>query len=204
MAVNTTQGDLTPRQHEYFRCVSQLAWDIETSGLDWRTDSIGTCQLTDGSRTVIVQMNGHHPDLLADLLQHPAIQKVFHHAMFDLRFMSHQWGVTPANIACTKIASKILDPNAPTEAHSLKALLRGRLGVRISKAQQQSDWLNAQLSDDQLKYAATDVAHLSRLLAVLLDELRQLGRLHLALESFAYVPARVQLDISGSGDVFTY
>mgnify|MGYP006194651211 CR=1 FL=1 len=46
------------------------------------------------------------PDRLYEFLVQ--VQKVFHHAPFDLRFMVAQWNVTPRNIACTKVASKML------------------------------------------------------------------------------------------------
>lgn len=204
MDLETARGDLDSSQHEYFIAGPQLAWDIETSGLDWSRDSIGTCQITNGARTVIVQLSDQRPNYLADLLRRQQVQKVFHHAMFDLRFMCHQWAVTPANIACSKIASKILNPNGPNEANSLKALLEDKLAVKISKAQQRSDWLEARLSSEQLAYAATDVAHLIPLLSVLLEELRRRDLQQLALDSFAYIPTRVRLDILGQGDVFTY
>lgn len=203
MLLETTHHDLTAEQFEYFTAVPQVAWDIETTGLNWRVDSIGTCQLTDGSRTVIVQVDGRRPERLAALVE-SGVQKVFHHAMFDLRFMARGWGVVPAEIACTKIAAKILNPNAAPESRSLKSLLREKLGMSISKDQQRSDWLREELSADQLRYAAIDVAYLSRLLERLLDELREQGTLELALMSFEYIPTRVQLDLCGAEDVFTY
>ncbi len=134
-----------------FRGSRYVAWDIETSGLEWSTDRIGTCQLhADGVGTVIVKSDGSAPDLLASLLGDPGVIKVFHHAPFDLRFMSSQWKVAPASVVCTKIASKLLCPHVPSEAHSLQNLLRVRLDVEISKAERTSNWLAPDLTPEQL------------------------------------------------------
>lgn len=198
------RDDLTIEQTHYFAAEGRLAWDIETSGLDWSKESIGTCQLAGRSRSVIVQLDGRRPDRLSSLLEDSDVTKIFHHAMFDLRFMSHAWGVAPANIVCTKVASKILQPGVTADAHSLKALLEAKLDVRLSKEQQTSDWLRDRLSAEQIEYAVRDVAYLAPLLSVLLRELEAAGKLHLALASFAYIPTRVWLDLSGTGDVFTY
>src|SRR5689334_3155488 len=89
-----------------------VAWDIETSGLDWKTERIGTCQLfIPGGLAAIVKVKRQPPRGLITILNDPNTIKIFHHAMFDLRFMTHAWGASPRNIADTKIASKLLDPS---------------------------------------------------------------------------------------------
>ena len=37
------------------------------------------------------------------LLATPSVRKVFHHAPFDLRFLTGRWRATPRNVACTKV-----------------------------------------------------------------------------------------------------
>ena len=86
--------------------------------------------------------------------------KVFHHAPFDLRFMNHASGYRAASVRCTKVASKLLDPQAPNQMHSLQTLAARYLGVHLAKgAVRTSDW-SAALSAEQVAYAADDVIHL--------------------------------------------
>jgi len=100
-----------------FAGVARVAWDVETTGLDWHHDSLGTCQLFAGDvGAVIIRVGQEKPVRLIGLLEDPAVEKVFHHAPFDLRFMVRAWGARPASIRCTKVASKLLEPAAPNEA----------------------------------------------------------------------------------------
>ncbi len=185
--------------------VPRVAWDIETSGLDWRTDRIGTCQLhAPEVGTFIVQLNGRLPARLRELLADPGVLKVFHHAPFDLRFMSWQWNVSAESVACTKIASKLLAPHARKDEHSLQALLDQHLGVHISKLERISDWLAADLSEAQLRYAAADVTHLLPLLGTLEKSLANAGLSDLYARCIEFLPARVQLDTGEYPDVFSY
>lgn len=203
--VDTHREDLPEALLKVFAASGRIAWDIETSGLDWSRDRIGTCQLAAGDHLAVVQIDGHRrPENLVRLLEAPNVQKVFHHAAFDLRFMAAAWSARLRNVACTKVASKILNPHAPAEAHSLKMLVQQHLGISLDKDQQRSDWMVRELSPEQTRYAINDVLYLTTLLDRLLDRAREFGVEDLVDGSFAYLPVRVQLDIRGSGDVFTY
>jgi ribonuclease D len=136
--------------------VGIVAWDIETSGLDWRSERIGTCQLyAPGQPPCLVQLRGKLPERLRLLLNDPEVTKLFHHALFDLRFMAHHWKATPQNIICTKIAAKILNPSG--KGHSLASLVGRYLNVTLDKRLQTSDWLAEQLTPEQIQYAVRDV-----------------------------------------------
>jgi len=184
---------------------SVLAWDIETSGLDWRSERIGLCQLlVDEQGLAIVKIKKNkRPQNLATILSDPSVMKIFHHAMFDLRFMSYHWGVAPANIACTKIAAKLIDPEK-VEGHRLSSLVLKYLNVELDKSSQRSDWLRSGLSPEQIRYAGDDVKYLSELLSLLMEELRQMGRSELAQRCFDHIPTQVQLDIAGFKDIYGY
>src|SRR3990172_3087677 len=91
-----TRGDLPEAGLEAARRVGRVCWDIETSGLDWREESIATCQLYVPDGVVyIVQVRDDSQPNLRKLLEDEQVLKIFHHAMFDLRFMVHHWKVTP-------------------------------------------------------------------------------------------------------------
>lgn len=202
---NLVEGDVSADFEWAVRDARIVAWDIETSGLDWRFDRIATCQLhVPNVGTQVIQVNGHQPDRLRELLMSERVTKVFHHAPFDLRFMRHHWKAHARNVACTKILSKIVRPEATSEEHSLKPTLKRFLGVTLDKSQQTSNWLSASLSHEQLQYAARDVEYLVPLLETLMDEARGSGVADIAERTFAYIPTRVETDIRGCGDVFAY
>lgn len=203
--VRVVEGDVDRAFADRCRAAGQVAWDIETSGLDWSHDVIATCQIALAGEIVIVRVDaGAPPEQLSLLLADPTVEKVFHHAMFDVRFMSHHWAVTPAHLACTKVASKTLHPEVTQKDHSLMPVLDRTLGVAISKGERLSDWRARNLSEAQLRYAADDVRYLLPLLAAQRAEADRLGIAPLIEASFAYLPTRVALDIRGAGDVFTY
>ena len=199
-------GDLSGDLADAFAVARRIAWDIETTGLDWRRERIGTCQLfAEAVGAVVVSVGEDRPAALAGLLEDSTVEKVFHHAPFDLRFMVSAWQVSPAAIRDTKVASKILDPAAPNETHSLQQLVGRYLGVSLPKgAVRVSDWSASELTDEQVRYAAGDVAHLLRLLDVMEAALDASGRAELYVSCCGFLPARVTLELGDFPDVFAY
>ena len=59
---------------------------------------------------------------------------------------------------CTKVASKIA--RTASSFHGYKDLVKELCGKDISKKEQQSDWGNPNLSEKQIKYAASDTEYL--------------------------------------------
>jgi ribonuclease D len=203
LPLQTFEGDLDERAFERALGVSALAWDIETSGLDWRTDKIGTVQVQIDDLICVVRINGRIPHRLKALMEDPTILKVLHHAMFDLRFLAYHWDVTPARVACTKIASKLVDPRIPCKEHSLAVLVRRYLGVELDKGPQTSDWTD-ELTPAQLRYAANDVRYLWQLYERLDERIRHEGLLDLRERCYAHLRTRVELEIGDFPDVFEY
>jgi ribonuclease D len=132
---------------------------------------------------------------LRALMEDPAVTKIFHFARFDIAAMQHWMGVTPAPVYCTKIASRLV--RTFTDRHGLKDLCGDLLGVSISKQQQSSDWGAEVLSEEQLRYAASDVLHLHALRAALDEMLAREGRGDLARACFEFLPKRARLDLAG-------
>jgi len=152
---------------------------------------------------VIIKINDTPPKNLSLLLSDNSVKKVFHHAMFDLRFMNYHWKVISSNIACTKIASKLIDIKNINK-HSLKSLLKQYLGVAIDKNEQLSNWMSNSLTEKQISYAANDVIYLLPLLGILEKELKDVRLLKLAYLCFAHIPTRVELEILGYDDIYAY
>jgi ribonuclease D len=200
------QHDLDPEFERIVREDRVVAWDLETSGLDPRMDTIAVCQLfTPRAGTQIVQVQGSGiPERLRELLISDRVLKVFHHAAFDLRFMRHHWKAVAHNVACTKILSKIVHPEVEPNQHSLKSVAARYLGVELDKGQRLSDWTKPDLSPEQLRYAARDVQFLLPLFERLMDEARFNGVSDVVERTFNYLPTRVETDLRGCGDVFAY
>jgi len=183
------------------------AIDTETLGLTLGRDRLCVVQLSRGDGTAdIVQIAAGQTSApnLERLMADPAIVKLFHYGRFDMGVLRHAFGVMPAPVYCTKIASKIA--RTYTDRHGLKDLTRELLGVELSKQQQSSDWGAETLSEAQLAYAASDVLHLHALREKLDAMLKREGRDELARAAFAYLPDRVRLDLAGfeAMDVFSH
>ncbi|MCZ7434860.1 hypothetical protein O7598_00485 [Micromonospora sp. WMMC241] len=205
MRANVVRNDLDDDILAALYSSGEVACDIETTGLNPKIDSIGTVQLhARGINDIVLQVSDAHPERLCSLIQEPRVRKVFHHAMFDLRFMAAHWQVRPKNIACTKIASKLLNPHLNGAHHSLQTLLKERLNICISKEERLSNWTSSSLTSAQISYATADVEHLLPLLNVLELDLRSSGLIELFEECISFIPARVQLDLGGWPDVFSY
>jgi ribonuclease D len=181
-----------------------VAIDTETMGLRHGRDRLCLVQLSAGDGVCyLVQISrGHHPDQSPNLqrvLQNPAILKIFHFARFDVAALYQNLRVMTQTIYCTKIASKLV--RTYTDRHGLKDLCKELISVEISKQEQTSDWGSSTLTEDQLRYAASDVLHLHRLKAVLDERLAREGRTEIAKACFDFLPHRAMLDLM-SGEEF--
>ncbi|MFQ5773430.1 MAG: ribonuclease D [Kiloniellaceae bacterium] len=179
-----------------------VAVDTETMGLDPVRDRLCLIQLSagDGVCHLVQFRDGRYraPNLKA-LLRTRRIMKLFHFARFDLAAIQRHLGVMCRPVYCTKIASRLT--RTFTDRHGLKDLCRDLLGVEMSKQMQSSDWGAPELSEEQLRYAATDVLYLHRLREALDAMLAREGRAELAKACFDFLPTRAALDLSGWRDV---
>jgi len=196
-------GDLDERAFEQVLGADVIALDIETTGLDWRRDEIGTVQLQVDATTYVIRVNGRIPNHLKAVIEDARVRKVLHHAMFDLRFLARRWDVIPANVVCTKIASKLAEPEAPKKEHSLAPLVKRYLGISLDKTEQTSEW-TGELSESQVRYAADDVRYLVPLFHRLDEKLREVGRDGLRDRCFAQLPTQVELEVGEFPDIFAY
>ncbi len=179
-----------------------VAIDSETMGLRLGRDPLCVVQLSDGSGEAhVVQLDRTTYDApnLKRLLTDPSVLKLFHFGRFDIAMFWLHLRVVTAPVYCTKIASKLA--RTYTDRHGLKDVTKELLGIDLSKAQQSSDWGQAQLSDDQVSYAASDVLHLHALRQRLDLMLAREGRDGLARACFEFLPHRALLDVGGWEDM---
>jgi len=129
---------------------------------------------------------------LKKLLADPGVEKIFHFGRFDMGLLLKTFRVLCRPVYCTKIASPLT--RTFPDRHGLKELCRDLLSVELYKFEQYSDWGTERLTEEQKRYAATDVLHLHRLRKKLDKMLLQEGRFGLAQACFEFLPRRVELD----------
>jgi ribonuclease D len=184
-----------------------VAIDTEAMGLNPHRDRLCLVQLSRGNGDAhLVQFAPGCYDApnLRRLLADPGIVKLFHFARFDVAMLYQYLGVMARPLYCTKIASRLV--RTFTDRHGLRDLCKDLLGIDLKKEQQSSDWGAATLSEEQLRYAASDVLHLHALRARLDEMLAREGRTELARSCFDFLPARALLDLEGwpEQDIFAH
>jgi ribonuclease D len=178
-----------------------VAIDSETMGLDPARDRLCVVQLSAGDgdcHLVQFAKGAYAAPNLSRLLTDPNILKLFHFARFDIAMFRRYLGVVTAPLYCTKIASKLT--RTFTDRHGLKDLCKDLVNIDLSKQQQSSDWGADTLSEEQMKYAASDVLYLHRMKEKLDAMLAREGRSEIAAACFAFLPTRAELDLLGWGD----
>lgn len=197
MTIRQHRGDL-PDLAAY---TGSVAIDTETMGLEPSRDRLCVVQLSPGDGSAdVVQIASPPADApnLKRLLADPSVLKLFHFGRFDIAVLFKTFGVMPAPVYCTKIASRLA--RTYTDRHGLKDLVRELLGVDLSKQQQSSDWGAEALTEAQLAYAASDVLHLHALKERLDRMLVREQRIDLARACFEFLPERARLDLAGWAD----
>jgi ribonuclease D len=202
MNIRLHQGDLP----DGLDLGASVAIDTETMGLNPHRDRLCLVQLSAGdgnchlvrippmpAGTLVAAPN------LKRLLSDPRVIKLFHFARFDIAALKHAMDVMARPIYCTKTASRLV--RTFTDRHGLKDLCKDLLGIELKKEQQTSDWGAPDLSQEQLRYAATDVVHLHALKVKLDEMLAREARTALAQACFDFLPTRAELDLAGWAEV---
>lgn len=114
---------------------------------------------------------------LRDVLDGPGTA-VLHASDQDLEVLELACGTVPARLFDTQLAAGFIGMSTP----SLSVTYDKLLGIDVPKADRLSDWLARPLSDAQLRYAASDVAHLLEVYDLLREQLDARGRLEWALD----------------------
>ena len=128
-----------------------------------------------------------------EVLADPATVKVLHACPGDLELIHHHLRLHPNNLFDTQLAHAFLSEEISA---SYAGLVEALLGRKLPKHQTRSDWLRRPLSEQQLRYAEQDAAHLPALYAKLQEDLRAAGRWHWFAEDMARLGRHVPKDPS--------
>jgi ribonuclease D len=148
-------------------------------------------QIAWADKVALVDPLAVDPAPLAAVFAGPGVA-VVHAATQDLDVLQAACGTVPTTVFDTQIVAGFLGMSTP----SLSRLVDQILGIKLPKADRLSDWLERPISERQVSYAVSDVAHLLELRAALTERLEALGRLEWALRECTEVlggrtPARV-------------
>ncbi|MEA5418625.1 ribonuclease D [Spirulina sp. CCNP1310] len=115
------------------------------------------------------------PDLIetfiTTIIANPQIEKVFHNASYDLRFLDK---TRAENITCTLKIAKAIPPSLlPVDNHKLNTLAAHLCNLSLDKTEQGGDWGQRPLTTAQKEYAALDVIVLPQIHQALLKRQAQ-------------------------------
>lgn len=150
----------------------QLAWDDVEGGPS-------EVAVVDPLRVTIARLR---PLMEAD------VEAVLHAADQDIEVLDLAAGAAPARLYDTQVAAGFLGLSTP----SLAVLHERELGLHLPKGDRLTDWLRRPLDDEQLAYAASDVAHLLRVQDRQVAQLEERGRLDWALAECEIVRTRMR------------
>ena len=198
--------DLDESTLEQYLAAQEIAVDTETMGLIPQRDRLCLVQLCDpqGYVTAIrIDQGQKEAANLKRLMEEVKVTKIFHFARFDIAQLKNSLGILTNPLFCTKIASKLA--RTYTSSHGLKSLVQDLEQVELDKSAQSSDWGNvANLSEQQLSYAANDVRYLINLQKKLTSMLKREERWELAQQCFACVPVFASLDLLHYQGIFEH
>ena len=188
-----------------------IAVDTETMGLNLNRDRLCLIQLSSGDGNAhLVQIT---KDTLYNKKSFPNLKKIFndsnstklfHFARFDIAVIEKNICNINGPIYCTKIASKL--SRTFGAKHGLADLCKDLLGFELDKQNQTSDWGKKNLSDSQLKYAASDVLYLHKIKIELDTILKREDKENIAKQCFEFLKIRSKLDLNGFDnlDIFAH
>ncbi|MBF2007487.1 ribonuclease D [Chlorogloeopsis fritschii PCC 9212] len=179
---------------------SSTLWiDTEVADYKSRNPRVSLIQVLDdpkdmsGDRIHILDVL-EQPDIVIDFINqimvNPEIEKVFHNASYDLKFLGNK---KATNVTCTlEMAKKIPYYILPLPDYQLKTLASKLCNFQqIEKQEQSSDWGKRPLSEEQIEYAYLDCIYLAQVHMRLL-ELTQQSNPNPEKEDLSALAARYQ------------
>lgn len=135
-----------------------LALDTEFMRVSSFYPELALIQVSDGDEIILLDPLGISDwSAFCELLQAPDIVKILHSCSEDLLVFLVALGTLPSPLFDTQLANSFLGGG---HALSYQNLVREKSGIDLPKGETRSDWLRRPLSQQQLDYAALDVAYL--------------------------------------------
>ncbi len=175
-----------------------VALDCEALGLVMGRDPLTLIQIglqSNNYYLIKLDRETYEAPNLKKFLSNSKTEFIMHYARQDLLWLKYHLGVSPKNIFCTKLCSKIT--RTASSYHGYKDLVKELCKKDISKKEQQSDWGDPNLTEKQISYAAQDTQYLFEIKEKLTKMLIREKRMELFNKSMQVIPLLVDMEIAG-------
>lgn len=165
---------------EHWRQASVLALDTEFVRTETYYARLGLIQVAlDGRCSLIDPLTIADWSPLVEVLENPAIIKVFHSLSEDAEVLLHSIGAKVAPVFDTQIAAALANHDLQM---GFARLVAAEFDVQLPKEATRSNWLKRPLDPVQCEYAAADVYWLEKLFNWLTPALREQDRFDWVVE----------------------
>lgn len=177
--------------------------DIETTGLCPYTSKIRLVQLYFPTLSKVYVL-----DLFKASLHEVGVVECFlrnhntvaHNALFELTFLRRFYNLPTINIGCSQMMYSLVEMAAKAVGKEFKASLEAasfnRLGYKVDKSLQKSDW-SGELSSEQIKYAALDAVLCRKLVDACREDFLRYGLKDIYLLNKAAMKPVVDMHLNG-------
>ncbi len=129
---------------------------------------------------------------LAALLADVSTMKVFHACAQDMEVLLQSVGALPSPIFDTQVAAAFLGERLQI---SYNGLVHAFCDVTLPKSESLTDWSRRPLTPKQLEYALDDVRYLIKAYGVMVERLRERGRLSWVMDEIRPLAARSHYEV---------
>ena len=189
-----TLEDLIFLNEELLKC-PYVAVDTEFRRTTKDNMKLALMQVNDSSEIYLIDcLQIKEPRETCSFLSSPDPKKIFHSCREDIEAIYSWTNKGVLNIYDTQIANSLL---GGTYSISYQALVKEKIGLKVSKDETRTNWLKRPLTEAQLNYAASDVYYLIDLYRLQREEFSKTNKLEWleeesnkdsALESFIELP----------------
>ena len=159
-----------------------LGVDTETEGFDFTCKKMIMFQIGDEHQQFVIDTRFIDISPLKNILESPAITKIFHNAKFDYKFIKKWSGIECDGVYDTFLVERVLSCGRHI-GYGLKDLCKRYLNVELNKEiRNQFIGLSGEAyRDDQIVYGAKDVEYLCKLRKLQLPKIQEF-KLHNVVE----------------------
>ena len=189
-----TLEDLIFLNGELLKC-PYIAVDTEFRRTTKDNMRLALMQVNDSSEIYLIDcFQIKEPRETCSFLSSPYSRKIFHSCREDIEAIYSWTNKGVLNIYDTQIANSLL---GGTYSISYQALVKEKIGLKVSKDETRTNWLKRPLTEAQLNYAASDVYYLIDLYRLQREEFSKTNKLEWleeesnkgsALDSFIELP----------------